>query len=69
MLKLILAKVGNDGRDKVISEWNSDEHGEVFQHLDYGQGPCHTVMFDPDANAEIEQVCEFADVFEEMINS
>tara|TARA_R100001244_G_scaffold84459_1_gene64978 strand:- start:393 stop:593 length:201 start_codon:yes stop_codon:yes gene_type:complete len=61
MLKLILAKVGNDGRDKVISEWNSDEHGEVFKHLDYGQGPCHTIMFDPDANAEIEYVVTVAE--------
>ena len=54
MLKLILAKVDNDGSDRVISEWNSEEHAEVFQHLDYAQGACHTVMSDPDANAEIE---------------
>jgi len=56
MLKLILAKVDNDGNDRVISEWNSEEHGEVFQHLDYAQGPCHTIMANPDVNAEIEFV-------------
>jgi len=56
MLKLILAKVDNDGSDRVISEWNSEENPEVFQHLDYASGPCHTIMSDPDANAEIEFV-------------
>jgi len=56
MLKLILVKVDNDGSDRVISEWNSDKHKEVFRHLDYGQGACCTIMANPDANYEIEIV-------------
>jgi hypothetical protein len=70
MLQLILIKEDdNTGEQKVLAEWNSHRNIEVFKHLNFGQGTCCTVMSDPDASAEIDQVCEFADVYEEMLNS
>jgi|6_EtaG_2_1085325.scaffolds.fasta_scaffold339093_1 hypothetical protein len=75
MLKLILVKVepakeiGGKSKEREIVTWNSREHLEIFQHLDYGQGTCSTVMFDPDASAEIEYIVDIAEAHTTMMET